>query len=117
MPDPRARIRLQDILDEIEGIRAVTAGLTFAEFDRSWATLRATQHALLIIGEAIKNLPAELKARQPDIPWERIRVLGNFLRHEYASIDNARIWNIVTEHLEPLHSAVRALLEESPLNG
>ncbi len=102
MPDERARMRLRDILREISGIREITAKLSFAEFDRSWATLRATQHALLTIGEAVKNLPADLKARRPEIPWERIRVLGNFLRHEYASIDNARLWNIVEEQLGPL---------------
>ncbi len=110
MPDARARIRLHDILDEIAGIRAVTAGLTFDAFDGSWATLRATQHALLIIGEAVKNLPDELTARRPEIPWRRIRALGNFLRHEYASIDNARLWSIVTEQLDPLEAAVRDLL-------
>lgn len=84
MPALRARVRLQDILDEIAGIRAVTAGLCFDAFERSWITLRATQHALLIISEAVKNLPPDLKARRPEIPWERIRALGNFLRHEYA---------------------------------
>jgi uncharacterized protein with HEPN domain len=45
------------MLDEIDGVRSIPTGLTFAEFDRSWATLRATQHALLIISEAVKNLP------------------------------------------------------------
>lgn len=54
-----------------------------------------------------------MKEQRPEIPWERIRVLGNFLRHEYASIDNARIWSIVTEHLEPLEIAARALLAET----
>ena len=90
MPNPRARVRLQDILDEIAGSRAVPANLTFVAFDRSWVTLRATQHALLIISEAVKNLPPDLKAQRPEIAWERIRALGNFLRHEYATIDNAR---------------------------
>jgi uncharacterized protein with HEPN domain len=112
MPDPRARVRLQDILDEIAGIRELTANLAFAEFDRSWATRRATQHALLIISEAVKNLPADLKARRPEIAWARIRALGNFLRHEYGEIDNARIWSIVTVQLEPLEAAVRDLLSE-----
>ena len=42
MPDPRARLRLQDILDEIEGIRSITTGRSFAEFDEDWAMLRAT---------------------------------------------------------------------------
>jgi uncharacterized protein with HEPN domain len=82
MDSIRARIRLQEILDEIAGIHSLTKDLTFEQFDRSWSTLRATQHALLIIGEAVKNLPPELKARKPEIPWERIRVLGNLFRHE-----------------------------------
>jgi uncharacterized protein with HEPN domain len=110
MDAARARVRLHDILDEIAGIRSLTNGLAFENFDSSWPVLRATQHALLIIGEAVKNLPPDLKARRPDIPWERIRVLGNFLRHEYAAIDNARIWNIVTEHLPALERAARDLL-------
>jgi uncharacterized protein with HEPN domain len=109
----RVRVRLQDILDEIAGIRSVTSGLSFEEFDGSWAALRATQHALLIVAEAVKNLPTEVKADRPEIPWERIRALGNLLRHEYASIDNARIWSIVTDHLTPLEAAARALLTEA----
>ena len=68
MADARAQVRLQDILDEIEGIRSVTMGLSFVDFDRSCAAVRATQHALLIISEAVKNLPADLKARRPEIP-------------------------------------------------
>lgn len=47
---------------------------------------------------------------RPEIPWGRIRALGNFLRHDYASIDNAVIWSIVTEHLGPLEDAVQAIL-------
>lgn len=117
MSERRARIRLQDILDEIEGIRSTTAGLSFSEFSTSWATLRATQHALLIISEAVKNLPPELTAARPEVPWNRIRALGNFLRHEYASIDNTRIWSIVTEHLPPLETAARALLGDAPPDG
>jgi uncharacterized protein with HEPN domain len=53
-----------------------------------------------------------MKATRPEIPWERIRALGNILRHEYASIDNARIWSVVTDHLDPLEVAVRALLAD-----
>ena len=105
MADGRAQVRLQDILDEIEGIRSVTMGLSFVEFDRSWAAVRATQHALLMISEAVKNLPADVKARRPEIPWGRIQALGNFLRHEYAAIDNDRIWSIVVDHLPALEYA------------
>jgi len=40
----RVQRRLQDILDEIAGIRAATAGRTFDDFVQDWVTIRATQH-------------------------------------------------------------------------
>ncbi|HVL70432.1 MAG TPA: HepT-like ribonuclease domain-containing protein [Beijerinckiaceae bacterium] len=106
----RVQRRLQDILDEIAGIRAATAGRTFDDFVQDWVTIRATQHGLLIIAEAVKHLPEEATGMRPEIPWGRIRALGNFLRHDYASIDNAVIWSIVTAHLGPLEDAVQAIL-------
>lgn len=115
MRDARALVRLHDILNEIGGIRSVTDDLSFDEFDRSWSALRAVQHGLLIIGEAVKNLPDEMKDSQPDIPWGRIGALGNFLRHEYAAIDNRRIWDVVQNHVGRLESAVRSLLQEDDL--
>lgn len=57
-------------------------------------------------------ISTSLPCTRTDIPWERIGALGNFLRHEYASIDHARIWGIVTEHLAPLEEAVRELLAD-----
>lgn len=111
MRDARALVRLHDILHEIEGIRSVTESLSFDEFDQSWSALRSVQHGLLIVGEAVKNLPDDMKDSRPDIAWHRIGALGNFLRHEYATIDNRRIWDVVQNHLGRLESAVRALLE------
>lgn len=106
----RALVRLHDILREIEGIRQLTASLTFAEFDASWPVLRATQHALLTVEEAVKNVSEDMTGRRPDIPWGRISALGNFLRHEYAAIDNVRLWDVGQNHLGALEGAVRDVL-------
>lgn len=106
----RARVRLEDIRREIDGVRRATARMSFDDFEQSWVVMRATQHALLIIGEAAKNLPDDLEAGRSDIPWARISSLGNFLRHEYARIDHRLIWDIVENHLQPLYDAVGELL-------
>lgn len=36
--------------------------------------------------------------------------LGNFLRHEYDSIDLRRVWLMIEDDLPPLKAAVRAAL-------
>lgn len=99
MADRRADICLTDIRNEIAGIRALT---------------RAVQHALLIIAEAAKHIPAELKARRPDVPWQKIHGLGNLLRHEYRGIDPVIQWSVITDHLDELDAAAEALLDNRP---
>lgn len=109
---PRStRVWLIDIHTEIAGIRDLTKSATQAEFAASWAMRRAVEHALLIIAEAAKNVPDEMKAQRPEIAWNRIHGLGNMLRHEYRHIDAEILWSIVTDHLDPLDAAAATLLE------
>jgi uncharacterized protein with HEPN domain len=61
-------IWLTDIRDEISGIRQLTAGAGLDVFANNWAMKRAVEHALLIIAEAAKHIPAEMKAAEFDVP-------------------------------------------------
>ena len=85
---PRSpRVWLVDIRAEISGIRDLTKGADLTTFANSWAMKRAVEHALLIIAEAAKHLPATMKISHPGVPWPKIHGLGNMLRHEYRHID------------------------------
>jgi len=75
---------------------------------------RAVQHALLIIAEAAKHIPADAKEAHPEVPWRQIHGLGNLLRHEYQRIDSDVLWLVLTEHLESLDKAVSAMLNRLP---
>jgi uncharacterized protein with HEPN domain len=109
---PRSfRIRLFDIRQEIAGIRSLTKDATAESFGESWAMRRAVEHALLIIAEAAKHIPDELKQTRPEVPWRRIHGLGNMLRHEYRRIDSDILWSVVRESLDDLDRAVEALIE------
>lgn len=105
------RIRLCDIWGEIAGIRDLTKDADLKSFAASWAMTRAVQHALLIIAEAAKHIPAEMKAERPNVPWQKIHGLGNLLRHEYRRIEPAILWSIVTGHLDELDEAAEAFLK------
>lgn len=111
MVERSVRIRLSDIRGEIAGIRGLTKGASLESFTASWAMTRAVQHALLIIAEAAKHIPAEMKAAKPNVPWQKIHGLGNLLRHEYRRIDPAILWSIITEHLDELDEAATAFLK------
>jgi len=108
------RVRLLDIREEIAGIRDLTKDSSAESFAASWAMKRAVQHALLIIAEASKHIPAELKDTRPEVPWQKIHGLGNMLRHEYRRIDSDILWSVVTQYLDDLDSAAVAPLEQLP---
>jgi uncharacterized protein with HEPN domain len=112
---PRSfRIRLIDIREEIAGIRNLIKDATAGTFGTNWAMKRAVEHALLIIAEAAKHIPDDLKEKRPEVPWKRIHGLGNMLRHEYRRIDSDILWSVVTENLDDLDKAIEALLGEQP---
>jgi uncharacterized protein with HEPN domain len=46
----------------------------------------------------------------PDQPWHKIRALGNRLRHEYDTIRQDRLWDILQIDLPALRDACEEAL-------
>jgi uncharacterized protein with HEPN domain len=109
-PSKSPLVRLLHIIDEAQAISNGTVGLSFEGFRDSWVFRRAVEHGLLIISEAAKSLPAELKEAAPDIAWRKIETLGNFLRHEYRDVDPELIWTITRENLPDLLKTAEQLV-------
>lgn len=102
----RDRERLDDIAGVIEVIRAhVARGETVDERLRRDAIL----YNLVILGEAVKGLSEETRARRADIPWRQIAGLRDLLTHEYFRVDMREIAKIVERDLGPLSDAVATL--------
>jgi uncharacterized protein with HEPN domain len=102
---------LHDILEAIERIEQVTRGKTFSDFESSWELRWLVQRAIEIISEASRAIPDELKDTRPEIPWPRVRGIGNVLRHDYAAISDPIIWKVVTDEFPPLKRAIRHIAD------
>jgi uncharacterized protein with HEPN domain len=99
--------RLQDIIEAIEHIRTVTAGISLDEFESDWQKRWLVERGVEIISEARRHLSADLKARNPDIPWTKVAGIGNILRHEYERIAPDILWRLVQDDLTPLDKVCR----------
>jgi uncharacterized protein with HEPN domain len=98
-----------DILENIDRIRSSVSGKSLAEFQSDWKLRFAVQRAIEIISEASRRLPSDSKAAHPEIPWPSIAGMGNLLQHEYQSISDKVIWEVVERDLPALRTAVEAI--------
>ena len=77
-------VYLEDILEAIARIRRYTRGLSREAFADDERTLDAVVRNLEVIGEAVKQLPADVRSREPAVAWQKIAGLRDILIHQYV---------------------------------
>lgn len=66
---------------------------------------------LEVIGEAVKNLPDEARARHPEIEWRKIASLRDMLIHAYFDVDLEIVWDVVTNKIPDLQAKLGKVQE------
>lgn len=103
---------LEDILICIQRVQQYTAGMTREGFEADTKTVDAVIRNLEVMGEAVKHIPELLRESQPSVPWRKVAGFRDVLAHAYFGIDLDIVWDVVANHLAPLHFAVTNLLAE-----
>ncbi|MEN4017030.1 MAG: DUF86 domain-containing protein [Methanobacterium sp.] len=66
---------------------------------------------LEIIGEAVKNIPQEIKDKYVEIPWKQIAGMRDILIHQYSSVKLERVWIVVKRDIPDLKGKIVNLKE------
>ena len=110
------RERLVDISNASDGVRRAVEALERAEAekaeDAAQLAFDALLYRLVVIGEAVKALPADLLAAHPQVPWREIAKLRDLLAHHYYRVDAQVIRRTVEAPMEQLLDAVANLIAD-----
>ena len=90
---------LDDIQTAMARIADYIKDYSFIDFKRDYKTVDAVIRNFVIIGEASKNLPIEIKSKYPQVPWEEMYLLRNKVSHEDFGVDYEIIWDVATNYL------------------
>ena len=107
------KFRLRHIIEAINRTKQYTAGISCEQFVADPKTFDAVVRNLIIVGEAARQIPPEIEAASPDLPWAEMRALRNFLTHEYDRFEVNIIWDTNRNDLPPLVPGLEHLLQET----
>ncbi|MFQ5979414.1 MAG: DUF86 domain-containing protein [Candidatus Heimdallarchaeota archaeon] len=100
---------IEHIWECIELIETYIQQKTLDLFHKTTQLQDAVIHRLEIIGEAVKNIPEDFKAENPEIPWKDIARTRDKLIHGYFGIDLDLVWEITQKDIKDLKENISRL--------
>ena len=86
--------------------------MNYDEFSADIKTIYAVTRAIEIIGEAVKNIPSDVRQKYPEIPWRSMAGMRDKLIHAYFGANLERIWETIQRDIPALKPKFERILEE-----
>ena len=93
------------LLDRVQGLEKET-------FLHDETLKRAFVRSLEIIGEAVKQLPNDIKQRYSHLEWRAMAGMRDRLIHGYFGVDYDIVWDAVTNKIPALQREVEHILRQ-----
>lgn len=93
-------------------LRSCAPRLPSRQLVADWRTALAFERIMEVLGEAVKRLPADLRARYPAVPWKLVIGMRDRVSHGYDAVDYQTLWDTVHQDFPTLVATVEQMLAE-----
>jgi uncharacterized protein with HEPN domain len=108
----RQQVLLTNIFESITKIEEYIHNLSQIEFLQNDLIQDAVIWRLEVIGETVKNLSEDFRAKHPDVPWQRFVGLRDALLESYFEVNLGQVLLMAKEDLPSLKDKVAQVLKE-----
>ncbi|MCD7036041.1 DUF86 domain-containing protein [Metabacillus sp. GX 13764] len=105
------KVFLEDILEAAAKICKYTKDLSYEDFLENDLVSDAVIKNILVIGEAAKNIPSEIRQANTNIEWRKAAGMRDMLIHGYFSINYRIVWDVVQNKIPVLKKQAEELLK------
>ncbi len=109
-------IYLRDILKALEKVQSYVEDRDKNTFSDDNLRVDAVLHNLIIIGEAAKHIPDNIRDKINAIEWRKIAGFRDIAVHQYFKVNIDIVWDIIQNHLPVLKQQIENFLNEQPDN-
>ncbi len=107
----RDQANIEEVLYAINHIEQYTSSISsLDDLLADTKTYDAVMMNFILIGEACKRLPKELKVANPHIDWKGINGYRNYIAHEYFGVDEHVVWSSIKVGVPNLKAEMISLL-------
>ena len=106
------KLFLNDILENILDIKSFIKNYSYEDFLNDKKTVNAVTRSFEIIGEAVSNIPEEIKIKYVHIPWKDIKNFRNVIIHQYWAVDYEAEWSIIKTRLDILEKQIKEIIKK-----
>jgi len=103
---------IEDTIGAMDKATNFIKNMSYEKFIRDDKTVFAVVRALEIIGEAVKNIPDDIRKDYPEIPWKDMAGMRNKVIHEYFGVKLKIVWKTVKEKIPPLKPIFEKILKD-----
>ena len=105
--------RLEHIIDSIGKIEELTRLLySYDNFESRWIERDALIRNFEIIGEPASHVSQKVKDKYPDVAWNEMKGMRNFISHEYFGLQLDSIWDTAINDIPMLKEQIKKIIAD-----
>lgn len=106
----RDRLLLEDMIEACEAIQRGISGVSLEQFKADEDAQDKVLWRFTKLGEATSRVSEEVRARHPDVEWQKATAFRNKVVHGYFDIDEVVVYMTATDDVPRLLEAVHAVV-------